>query len=47
MGEYHGKWGLEVFTNARGVLFHSPELDPDFKYPPYLEHERMQGIIEE
>jgi hypothetical protein len=30
---------------ARGGLSHSAMLDPDFKYPPYSEHERMHGII--
>ena len=23
MGKYHGRWGFEAFTNARGVLYHS------------------------
>jgi hypothetical protein len=28
MGKYHGHWGFEAFTNARGVLYHSPLIDP-------------------
>ena len=38
MGKYHGHWGYEAFTNARGVLYHSPKIDPGVKYPPYTEH---------
>ena len=30
----------EVFTNERGVLYHSPRIDPGVKYPPYAEHTR-------
>ena len=45
MGKYHGHWGFQPFTNARGVLYHGATLDPDFKYPPYSEHVRMHGII--
>ena len=39
MGKYHGHWGYEAFTNARGVLYHSPKIDPGVKYPPYSEHQ--------
>ena len=28
MGKYHGHRGFEAFTNARGVLYHSPLIDP-------------------
>jgi acyl-CoA reductase-like NAD-dependent aldehyde dehydrogenase len=38
MGKYHGRWGYEAFTNARGVLYHSAFIDPGVKYPPYTEH---------
>jgi aldehyde dehydrogenase (NAD+) len=38
MGKYHGKWGFETFTNARGVLYHSAKIDPGVRYPPYREH---------
>ena len=45
MGKYHGRYGFEAFTNARGVLYHGAKLDPGVKYPPYAEHERTHGII--
>ena len=38
MGKYHGKWGFEAFTNARGVLYHSAKIDPGVRYPPYAKH---------
>ena len=44
MGKYHGKWGFEAFTNARGVLYHSPRIDPGVRYPPYSEHQRERAI---
>ena len=25
---YHGRWGFEAFTNARGVVYHSARIDP-------------------
>jgi len=46
MGKYHGRWGFEAFTNARGVLYHSPRLDPGVKYPPYAEHNREREVME-
>ena len=49
MGKYHGRWGFEAFTNARGVLYHSARIDPGVKYPPYSEHirerEAMQKLL--
>lgn len=44
MGKYHGHWGFEAFTNARGVLYHSPKIDPGVKYPPYTEHQFERSI---
>lgn len=44
MGKYHGRWGFEAFTNARGVLYHSPRIDPGVRYPPYSEHVLERGI---
>jgi acyl-CoA reductase-like NAD-dependent aldehyde dehydrogenase len=44
MGKYHGRWGFEAFTNARGVLYHSPRLDPGVRYPPYSEHRRERAL---
>ena len=38
MGKYHGRWGFEAFTNARGVLYHSASIDPGVRYPPYSKH---------
>jgi hypothetical protein len=38
MGKYHGKWGFEAFTNARGVLYHSAMIDPGVRDPPYTHH---------
>jgi hypothetical protein len=35
MGKYHGNWGFEAFTNARGVLHHSTLVDPGVRYPRY------------
>jgi aldehyde dehydrogenase (NAD+) len=34
MGKYHGRWGFEAFTNARGVMYHSTTIDPGVRYPP-------------
>jgi acyl-CoA reductase-like NAD-dependent aldehyde dehydrogenase len=45
MGKYHGRWGFEAFTNARGVLYHSAKLDPGVRYPPFSEH-RFERSIE-
>ncbi len=38
MGKYHGRWGFEAFTNARGILYHSAGIDPAVRYPPYSKH---------
>jgi acyl-CoA reductase-like NAD-dependent aldehyde dehydrogenase len=46
MGKYHGRWGFEAFTNARGVLYHSARIDPGVKYPPYTEHTRERKITD-
>jgi aldehyde dehydrogenase (NAD+) len=35
MGKYHGRWGFEAFTNARGVMYHGTNIDPAVHYPPY------------
>src|SRR5260221_429878 len=35
MGKYHGEWGFRAYTNARGVLCHGTQMDPDVRYPPY------------
>ncbi|HEY1368879.1 MAG TPA: aldehyde dehydrogenase family protein, partial [Gaiellaceae bacterium] len=46
MGKYHGRWGYEAFTNARGVLYHSARIDPGVKYPPYAEHEHERKLMD-
>jgi len=38
MGKYHGRWGFEAFTNARGAMYHSARIDPGVRYPPYSQH---------
>jgi aldehyde dehydrogenase (NAD+) len=48
MGKYHGRWGFEAFTNARGVLYHSPTIDLGVRYPPYAKHtleRKVQSMI--
>jgi len=46
MGKYHGRWGFEAFTNARGVLYHSARIDPGVRYPPYSRHTFERRIEE-
>jgi acyl-CoA reductase-like NAD-dependent aldehyde dehydrogenase len=46
MGKYHGRWGFEAFTNARGVLYHGAALDPGVKYPPYATNHAVHAVIE-
>jgi acyl-CoA reductase-like NAD-dependent aldehyde dehydrogenase len=46
MGKYHGHWGYQAFTNARGVLYHSPRIDPGVKYPPYTEHTTERKLMD-
>jgi acyl-CoA reductase-like NAD-dependent aldehyde dehydrogenase len=44
MGKYHGHWGFEAFTNARGVLYHSALIGPAVKYPPYAKHKLERKV---
>jgi acyl-CoA reductase-like NAD-dependent aldehyde dehydrogenase len=46
MGKYHGHWGFEAFTNARGVLYHSALIDRGVKYPPYSEHQLERKVMQ-
>ena len=46
MGKYHGRWGFEAFTNTRGVLYHSPKIDPGVKYSPYSGHELERKVVD-
>ena len=45
MGKYHGRWGFEAFTNARGVLTHSAKVDPGVRYPPYSENKLQRLVV--
>ncbi|MDM0015242.1 aldehyde dehydrogenase family protein [Variovorax sp. J22P168] len=45
MGKYHGKWGFEAFTNARGVFHHSTRVDPRVRYPPYARHGLERAML--
>jgi acyl-CoA reductase-like NAD-dependent aldehyde dehydrogenase len=44
-GKYHGRWGFEAFTNARGVLYHSTRVDPGVRYPPYSENKLQRMVV--
>ena len=44
MGKYHGEWGFRAYTNARGVLNHSTQMDPDVRYPPYRRNKLSSEI---
>jgi aldehyde dehydrogenase (NAD+) len=35
MGKYHGKWGFDLFSNAKAILNHGTGVDPHLRYPPY------------
>ena len=35
MGAYHGKFGFDTFSHARGIHVRSTKLDPAMLYPPY------------
>ena len=45
MGKYHGRWGFEAFTNARGVLYRSAKFDPAVRYPPYSSRTGQRRIF--
>jgi aldehyde dehydrogenase (NAD+) len=44
MGKYHGRWGFEAFTNARGVMYHKTGIDPGVRYPPYSKNTFVRKI---
>jgi hypothetical protein len=46
MGKYHGEWGFRAYTNARGVLYHSTQVDLDDRYPPYGRKEQSRESAE-
>ncbi|HEY0976653.1 MAG TPA: aldehyde dehydrogenase family protein [Flavobacteriales bacterium] len=35
MGRYHGRYGFEVFSHAKGIVHSSTLFDPGVQYPPY------------
>jgi len=37
MGNYHGKYSFEAFSNNRSMLKHATFFDPSLRYPPYTE----------
>jgi aldehyde dehydrogenase (NAD+) len=44
MGKYHGEWGFRAYTNARGVLYHSTQMDFDVRYPPYSRNKALSEV---
>ena len=45
MGKYHGEWGFRAYTNARGVLYHGAQTDPDLRYPPYSSQKASHELV--
>jgi aldehyde dehydrogenase (NAD+) len=46
MGKYHGEWGFRAYTNARGVLYHSTNIDfAGLRYPPYDNNRRLREFV--
>jgi aldehyde dehydrogenase (NAD+) len=45
MGKYHGEWGFRTYTNARGVLYHGAQTDPDLRYPPYSSQKASRELV--
>lgn len=46
MGRYHGRWGFETFTHAKGVLHKSVHLDVPIRYPPYTKsHQQLIKLL--
>ena len=45
MGKYHGEWGFRTYTNARGVLYHGPRIDPDLRYPLYSSPKALRELV--
>lgn len=46
MGKYHGEWGFRVYTNPRGVLYHSTFMDfGGVRYPPYDHNRRLREFV--
>jgi aldehyde dehydrogenase (NAD+) len=46
MGKYHGQWGFRIYSNARGILYHSTVLDfGRLRYPPYERNLRLREFV--
>jgi len=45
MGKYHGEWGLPRYTNARGVLYHGAQTDPDLRYRRTAVHMGSRELV--
>ena len=45
MGKYHGKWGFQAYTNARGVLYRGTRFDAALRYPPYSRGTRLRNWL--
>ena len=44
MGKYHGEWGFRAYTNARGIFYHSTQIDFAMRYPPYSQYKLLREI---
>jgi len=45
MGKYHGEWGFRAYTNPRGVLYHSTQIDLSVRYPPYDRNKLLRKMV--
>jgi aldehyde dehydrogenase (NAD+) len=45
MGKYHGEWGFQAYTNARGVLCRSTAVDIQVRYPPYSKRRWLRKLM--
>jgi aldehyde dehydrogenase (NAD+) len=46
MGKYHGEWGFRAYSNARGVLSHSTQIDiRGLRYPPYDRNRVLREMV--
>jgi aldehyde dehydrogenase (NAD+) len=46
MGKYHGEWGFRGYSNVRGVLHHSSQLDiGGLRYPPYDRYRSLRELV--
>src|ERR1700677_3928678 len=46
MGKYHGVWGLQAYSNIRGVLTHSTRIEiGSLRYPPYDHNRVLREVV--